>query len=216
MKTIIVMFFFSMCSCLMTDGAIEEKESAKIEHELLFVKNKGDIQLYENIDAGLNTKEYIATFTINMPVQELVYLIKDEVFALSWIKSSHEYSDIVASVNNWHSYIRFAPPWPLNHQDCILHFTLSANYPSGAVIEFKNNPGYIDVKERVTRIKEFEGRWEFKWLDDGNTKVSFIMYSNKFTSNEIKKTIILNTILNSLVAFKEEALQIKQENYIYE
>ena len=211
MKTIAIIIFITGFSTVMLAGTIIEK-SGITENNLLLIKSKGDILLYENTDIGNNTKYYIATFKFEVPVAEMVSLLKDEEFAISWIKSTNEYSDISITDKNWYSYIRFAPPWPINQQDCILQFTLAEYYPSHATILFRNIPGYVPVKEKVTRIKEFEGRWEIEMLNDSTSRVNFIMYSNRFTSNEIKKFFILNTIVNSLKIFKEKASLKMQEN----
>jgi hypothetical protein len=206
-KLIVIFIFIAGLGLQIRAGLLPEKS----ESDLLFIKSKGEVSLYENPDAGANTRQYIATLTMELNIEKIIALIQDETFALSWIKGTCEYTDLTSGDRNWYSYLQFAPPWPLNHQDCILHFTLNEFNEERATIQFVNLPDYIPVKERTTRIKNFEGKWKLELIDDSTTKVSFIMYSDVFTSSELKKSIILNTILNSLATLKEKAIEKEQE-----
>ena len=211
MQKLIVIILFIAGLGLEIRADLPPEKSEKTESDLLFIKSKGEVKLYENPDVGEDIRQYIATLTMELDIEKIIALIQDETFALSWIKGTCEYTDLTSGDRNWYSYIQFAPPWPLNHQDCILHFTLSELNEDKATIQFVNLPGYIPVKERTTRIKNFEGRWELETINNSTTKVSFIMYSDVFTSSGLKKSIILNTILNSLAALKEKATDREQE-----
>lgn len=155
---------------------IEDKRSHSDSSGYRLVKKSKGIELYEKwyeITANKIAREVKVTYSINASIESAAALIENEAKATQWNKGSSHYKIIPKDENSWISYIQYDLPWPVDNQDCVLHYKVSHSVGEQIVIDFKSIEHEIfPVTKNVSRILEIKGKWIFKTIPTG-TRVDY-------------------------------------------
>jgi len=220
MKTVICLFF--LWGMTLTDplspGLMpgnESEVSAKTTPFFL-VKQENDISIYTRwlpVDEKRLARQVKVTFAVDAPAgAALSVLLNDSAFT-SWMRGTSDYHRIrTIDSGNWFSYIQFSIPWPLNYQDCIIHYEVKSNTENYKEILLNGDPDYMGAVEGVTRISHMEGGWKLVSIGPNRTLVEYVIFSKQPSSfpRWITDPIIQNNMIKTMTAFREQVGHVGQ------
>jgi len=204
---------------LLLAGMILPAEARMDPHRLgdggfKLVKVKGGVHLYERwveIGPGLKVRELKAEFTTEAGVETLLGLLSDASRAYRWMQALEEFRLVEKQGPKvWTSYIRYKVPWPLEDQDVVLKYQVSAVNGLHSVSFQSVTNASCPVKEGVTRMQGVSGSWNFQPQNSGQTKVTyFIITRNRSNMPRwLTDPIIQDNLLDTMIAFNGQAKEL--------
>jgi len=137
-----------------------------------------------------------------------IFILDDDSFT-SWMKGTRDYYRVeTVDSSSWYSYIQFSIPWPLNDQDCIIHYRLRRNSESYLEVFIDGEPGYLAPVEGVKRISHMQGSWKLLEVSPEKTVIEYLIFSNQPSSfpRWITDPIIQNNMIRTMTAFREQVI----------
>lgn len=156
-----------------------------------------------------DVREVKAVFYVNASSREIVSLLKNDKQALNWMKGAKEYR-LLRKENEaaWYAYIQYSIPWPLNNQDCILHYTTeSTGIPGDYILRFSGVPDYLPGKEGVKRMQNLAGLWKITAGNKGACTIEYYVcsYQQPLFPRWMTDPLIQGNLISTLQAFKQLA-----------
>ena len=219
MKTAISIFLF--WTFLFGYPAEPEKRSPenttnKSTSDYELVKQENNINIYTRwlpVDGKRSARQVKVTFAVDAPASETLSVLLDDASFTSWMKGTSDYHRVhTVDSGNWYSYIQFSIPWPLNDQDCIIHYELRKQSDTYTEIFLNGEPEYLSAIDGVTRISHMEGTWKLVSAVADRTLVEYVIFSRQPSSfpRWITDPIIQNNMIKTMTAFREQVRQVGQ------
>lgn len=168
------------------------------------VKNRNGIKVYSQwitLQDGWRTRRLRADFQIDIPLPDVIAILKDGEKVKNWMEGVSESYNIKVQDNSWYSYARFHIPWPFNDQDLIVKNTLDfEGYTDTAFIFLKSAPDILPVNPGLSRMENFNGYWKLIRVSSSVSHVEYSAYakSKPVVPKFIQDPIVLNTFASSL------------------
>ncbi len=180
-------------------------------YDYKFLKKEKQVSLSSReikLNNGRTTRELRAELVINVGLERMKEILKDEQLSRQWMKGVECFSLLGRGTdNNWKAYIRYNIPWPLSNQDCIISYNCSStNEGKGLTIKMIGLPDYLPKKDGVERISHISGCWTI--IQTTNTcRVIYTVYSEQKPRFPRWATdpIVQQNLINSLSSLKELA-----------
>lgn len=180
------------------------------------VKTDKDISYYERWlkDEEENLlREVKLELLVKAEIDEVVNIIKDESLAVRWNSSVDQCSIVDQFDSAWVTYYRYAIPWPLSNQDCVLLHEVEKqnnNAQEAVIINFKSiEHKDFEKIQGIKRLDDILGRWEI--LQTSNDKVILRYFIRTAPNSSFPKwlsdPIIRNNLITSLANFRTIAEQ---------
>ena len=173
----------------------------------LLVKSAKGIELYEKwheISASKLVREVKVAYRINTSIDSAAALIENESKAIHWNKGSCHYKIISKDENSWISYIQYDLPWPVDNQDCVLHYTVSHSSGNQIIIDFKSVEHEIfPALKNVSRIMDVKGKWIFQATAMG-TRVDYSITTmpSPTLPQWVTDPIVRNNLIDTMDEFR--------------
>lgn len=175
------------------------------EANFQFLKEKNGIDLYYRwltMPEGNKVRQMKAVLEFNGSAEDVLYLLKDEKKALSWIPSAEQFRHLTqVSGPDWRSYIQFSVPWPFADQDCILEYTTRKDADGSTIITFRTDEDYLSPVEGMGRMKDIVGSFVIHNRPDGKCTLECYFLSTK--ASKIPKWITEPIVTGSLLSLVE-------------
>jgi hypothetical protein len=175
------------------------------EGSFQFLKEKNGIDLYYRwltMPEGNQVRQMKAVLEFNGTAEDVLYLLKDENKALSWIPSAEQFRNLTQiSGPDWRSYIQFSVPWPFADQDCILEYTTRKDKDGSTVITFRTDEDYLSPVDGMGRMKDIVGSFVIHSRPDGKCTLECYFLSTK--ASKIPKWITEPIVTGSLLSLVE-------------
>lgn len=177
------------------------------------VKQENDINIYTRwipADEKRSARQVKVTFAVDAPLDQTLAVLLDDRSFTSWMRGTRDYRRLqTVNPGNWYSYIQFSIPWPLNDQDCIIHYEVKSSTESYKEILLTGDPDYLDVVDGVTRISHMEGGWRLVSAGPDRTLVEYVIFSRQPSSfpRWITDPIIQNNMLRTMEGFRRQVEQ---------
>ncbi|MBE0646330.1 MAG: SRPBCC family protein [Bacteroidales bacterium] len=219
MKTAIsILLFWAVASLHATEPEGKSSCSATPNSTNRFelVKQENNISIYTRwipVEEKRSARQVKVTFAIDAPVEKVLSVLADDSSFTTWMKGTREYRRVyTVDSGNWYSYIQFSIPWPLNNQDCIIHYEMREHSGTYTEIYLNGEPGYLAAVDGVTRISHMEGAWRFVSAGPDRTLVEYVIFSKQPSSfpRWITDPIIQNNMIKTMTAFREQVSQVGQ------
>ncbi|NQV02103.1 MAG: hypothetical protein HQ542_05630 [Bacteroidia bacterium] len=213
MKTAIsIILFWTITSGYATEPVKRSpaSETTKGASEFELVKQENNINIYSRwlpVDEKRSARQVKVTFAIDAPAEKALSVLLDDDSFTSWMKGTRNYHRVhTVDSGNWYSYIQFSIPWPLNDQDCIIHYEMRTSSCNYTEILLNGEPDYISTVHGVTRISHMEGTWKLVSAGPNRTLVEYVIYSRQPSSfpRWITDPIIQNNMIRTMTAFRRE------------
>lgn len=201
MKTLLILFLIWATQINTVDSITDEAQ------KYIFIKKQDEISLsyrWIKVNETNKVRELRAEFEVKSTPEKIVSVLRNEKIALQWMKGVNEVKNLGnPNRNQWHLYIQYGIPWPLNNQDCIIHYKVEiadTNYQ----IQMNGVPDFIPEKEDVTRIKHLRGTWQIIPMDKHSSRIIYTIYSNQAPRfpRWITDPIVQGNLISSLDAFR--------------
>ena len=187
----------------LTDGKKSHSDSSGYQ----LVKKAKGIELYEKwyeITSSQQAREVKVAYRIHASIESAAALIENEGKATQWNKGSSHYKIIPKDDNSWISYIQYDLPWPLDNQDCVLHYTVSHSTADQIIISFRSVEYEVfPPAKNVSRISEIKGKWVFKTTPEG-TQVDYSITTmpSPTLPRWVTDPIVRNNLIDTMDEFR--------------
>lgn len=178
------------------------------EPKYTLIKKEKEISLYYRwvtMPDNLRVREIRADLEIRSTPEKIIDALKNEQQAIQWMKGVSKINEVgESSENNWYAYILYDIPWPLNNQDCIIHYQLKKLAGKSISVTMKGVPAFIPENKGITRIKHLEGSWVINPVNHHLCKVIYKVYSGvppQFP-RWVSDPIIQDNLIQTMVSFK--------------
>lgn len=177
------------------------------------VKQENNINIYTRwlpVDEKRSARQVKVTFAVDAPVREALSVLVDDTSFTSWMKGTRDYRRVhTVDSGNWYSYIQFSIPWPLNDQDCIIHYEMREHSGTYTEIYLNGEPDYLAAIEGVKRISHMEGSWKLVSAGPDRTLVEYVIFSRQPSSfpRWITDPIIQNNMIRTMTGFREQVIR---------
>jgi hypothetical protein len=168
-----------------------------------------DIQL----PANYSVRQLRAEFVVAGNAATMLHVLRDEKFALQWMKGVKEF--VVISRNNeneWFAYVQYKIPWPLRNQDCVIRYQCkSVENGDGFVLNLNSIADYLPERSGIERITHMSSRWAISQCNDNMCMVEYTVYSeqNPRYPRWAIDPVIQNNLISTLSSLRELA-----ENFV--
>jgi hypothetical protein len=157
-------------------------------------------------DASRLGKQVKAEFIVKSSVADVLLLLQRDSAFTTWMNGTSRYYR-VKSVNEtqWFSYVQFAIPWPFNNQDCIIRYEVQPGQTAHCVkVKMTGMPFMLKSFDGVKRIRHMEGWWILTRLNETQTRVEYIMFSNQKPEfpRWITDPIIQKSLVKTMSSFR--------------
>jgi len=216
MKTIFsIILFWGVMSAHGSDPLTNAPASGTtpVETGFQLVKQEDDISIYIRwllVDEKRSARQMKVTFAVEAPEEKALSVLLDDSSFTSWMRGTRDYHRVhTVDSGNWYSYIQFSIPWPLNDQDCIIHYQMQTATEKITEIVLTGEPDYLSTVEGVTRISHMEGMWKLVSAGADRTLVEYVIFSRQPSSfpRWITDPIIQNNMIRTMSAFREQAVR---------
>ena len=169
-------------------GSIRENEPGVSTETTPFslVKQENDISIYTRwlpVDEKRSARQVKVTFAVDAPTSEALSVLLNDASFTSWMKGTSDYHRVhTVDSGNWYSYIQFSIPWPLNDQDCIIHYEILKHSGTYTEILLNGEPDYLSAIDGVTRISHMEGMWKLVSARPNRTLMEYVIFSKQPSS----------------------------------
>ncbi len=136
-------------------------------------KNKNGIEVYTRKDKTIGNIEFKANIELETTIDTLIKVFKDVNAYTEWMADS-KVSKILRTISNTerYIYIEVNVPWPLENRDMPI-FEKTTITSKGVKIVQTGKPNYIPKKDKITRMEEVVGYWQFIPLPNNKVKVTY-------------------------------------------
>ncbi|MBN1198991.1 MAG: hypothetical protein JXA23_06545 [Bacteroidales bacterium] len=213
MKTIIsIMLFWAVASSHASgpEGKSPAANASGTSGTFELVKQENDITIYTRwipVDGNRSARQVKVTFAVDAPADKTLSMLLNDGSFTSWMKGTKDYHRVhTIDSGNWYSYVQFAIPWPLNNQDCIIHYQIRENTKTYKEILLYGEPEYLATVDGVTRISHMEGSWKLVSAGPSRTLVEYVIFSRQPSSfpKWITDPIIQNNMIKTMMSFREQ------------
>ena len=142
-------------------------------------KNEDGIQIYTRVKEGSNLKEFKGLMTVKAPLRKIEsYLDKPEQFA-DW-QEGITTSRVLQKLSDSSSYVKFTSelPWPMTNRETVSLMTKKKLSKGVVRYEFKGEDKKFSLEEDHIRIRNTEGYWELRTMDEGQVRVEQSFYGD--------------------------------------
>jgi len=172
----------------------------------LLVKKAKGIELYERwneISVDRMVREVKVVYTIKASIESAAALIMNENKATQWNKASSMYKIIANTNNDWVSYIQYDLPWPMDNQDCVLHYSAMSDEDKH-IINFRSIDHEIfPTSKNVTRIEDITGQWIFRPTETGTVvEYSITTTPSPTLPRWVTDPLVRNNLIDTMDEFR--------------
>jgi hypothetical protein len=187
-------------------------EVPKSEQDFIFLKEEKNIILScreLKLPNNHTTRELKAEFKVFASAETILKVLKNEQYALRWMKGVKEFSTICKiNDNDWYAYVQYRIPWPLSNQDCIIRYKCKTTENGhGYILNLNGAPEYLPTKPGVERISQMSGCWKITENVLNRCSVVYTVYSDQKPKYPKWATdpIIQQNLISTLSSMKELA-----------
>ncbi len=146
----------------------------------------------------LKTREVKISFQVQARQEDIIHAIRNANKISKWNQGIDYCRTYPSTEKSWVLYTRFNIPKPFTNQDLVAQYTVS-NYPNVLVIDVSAKPNYLTSYAGTARLKDYQGQWLIKKVNDTTCMVNFISVSFKkpVLPRCIQDPIIQHILLNS-------------------
>ena len=136
-------------------------------------RSGNNIKVYSRPIANTGLRELKAITSAEVPLSNLLAIIKDVEYYPSWVYRCSEAKILnKVSENEFYYYQKTFFPWPLSNRDIVIHVKISQNKNSGEItVKLDGVPDYIEKKAGLVRVRKFAGKWVLTPKDDGKINI---------------------------------------------
>lgn len=180
------------------------RESVVNQTKWELVKSRNGISIFSQwvtLHDGYKTRRLRGEFRVNLPVAELLSILKDGSKIKNWMEGVSESYTIKDQENTWYSYAKFNIPWPFDDQDLVVENTLEHKESGDTVyIYLESMPDLVPYNPDLKRMENFYGYWKVVRISGDVSLVEYAAYSRSepLVPRFIQDPVIQNTFLHSL------------------
>ena len=166
------------------------------------VKKSKDIKIsYRFVEVGdtLKTRQMRISFLVNAEPERIIELLKEPKNGETWFSGTEKFHLLEDNENTWTTYNLYKNIWPFEQNDIITNYSMIKSNSSITLL-MTGNPDFSPHLENIKRVKNYEGRWVFKPLENGQTKVEFytISFTKPIFPRFIQDPIIQKIFIDSI------------------
>ncbi len=165
-------------------------------------KKSKDIKIsYRFVEVGdtLKTRQMKITFFVDVEPEKIIELLKEPKNGEIWFAGSERHELLQDNKNSWTTYNLYKNIWPFEQNDVITNYSIVKS-DSSITLLMRGNPNFSPHLENIKRLKNYKGRWVFKTLENGQTKVEFytIAFTKPIFPRFIQDPIIQKIFIDSI------------------
>ena len=184
-------------------------------HNWQLQKDKSGIKVYTREVEGSSFKEFKAlTIIANSRLTRVLDIIFD---VKNYDRLFPDCSDqkMLIEISKYHNiqYLRVHTPWPVSDRDNVTELQAHFSKDSSSVqVCIKLLPDYIEKKEGLVRLREGNGFWKLKQLDNNRVEVIYQYHSNPGGSipSWLANSFVIKHPYKTLQNLKERVLENNQ------
>ena len=160
------------------------------------------------------TREIKASFEVEAEPSKIMELLRSEQQALLWMQGVKEVKILPGGTqNDWYVYLLYNIPWPLNKQDCIIHYRLVPDVGEDQILLMMDGtPDLMDEIKGIDRISHLCGSWRISRTCEGKCRIEYAVFSfqkpkfPRWATDPIVQSNLIRT-MNSLKELAENPLK---------
>jgi len=165
-------------------------------------KKSKDIKIsYRFVEVGdtLKTRQMRITFLVDAEPERIIELLKEPKNGEKWFSGTEKFQLLEDNENTWTTYNLYKNIWPFEQNDIITDYSLIRS-DSSITLLMSGNPDFSPHLENIKRLENYEGRWIFKRLENGQTRVEFytIAFTKPIMPRFIQDPIIQKIFIDSI------------------
>ncbi|WCL80793.1 START domain-containing protein [Saprospira sp. CCB-QB6] len=131
-------------------------------------KDKEGISIYSRALSGWEMKESRAEMQISANLLQVENALKQAHLRKKWMYETPLNENLQeVSADEFYVYYQVDMPWPIENRDNVTHYEFRRLSDKELRVDFKSAPNKKELEEGFIRIKEMQGHWYFKELDNG-------------------------------------------------
>lgn len=172
-------------------------------------KKSKDIKIsYRFVEVGdtLKTRQMRISFLIDVEPEKIIKLLKEPQKGETWFSGTEKFQLLEDNENNWTTYNLYKNIWPFEQNDIITNYYMIKSNSSITLL-MTGNPNFSPRLKNINRLKNYEGRWVFRPLENGRTKVEFytIAFTKPILPRFIQDPIIQKIFIDSINKLRDLA-----------